>query len=122
MKLLLDMNLPPDWVTWLAGEGFDVVHWSAVGDPRATDAQIMSWAATNGRWVVTHDLDFGTILAVTRATGPSVIQLRAQDVLSARVRVQLSYVLRNFAGQLTSGALIVIDSGRNRLRLLPIHP
>lgn len=44
MKILLDMNLPPSWVGFLRQEGFDAVHWSGVGDPRAPDAVIMAWA------------------------------------------------------------------------------
>ena len=31
----------------------------------------MDWALTNGYAVFTHDLDFGTLLALTHATGPS---------------------------------------------------
>jgi predicted nuclease of predicted toxin-antitoxin system len=48
MKILLDMNLSPRWVRFLEQEGFEAAHWSAVGDPRATDATIMSWAGKNG--------------------------------------------------------------------------
>jgi predicted nuclease of predicted toxin-antitoxin system len=73
MKLLLDMNLAPDWCGVLGREGFDAVHWSAVGDGRATDAIVMAWARANGRVVVTHDLDFGALLAATGAEGPSVV-------------------------------------------------
>ena len=38
MKILLDMNLSPEWVPSLEQAGFVCVHWSAVGNPRATDA------------------------------------------------------------------------------------
>ncbi|HEX3697972.1 MAG TPA: DUF5615 family PIN-like protein [Polyangia bacterium] len=48
MKLLLDMNLPPRWVQFLATKGIEAVHWSAVGDARATDATIMRWAEERG--------------------------------------------------------------------------
>ena len=77
MKLLIDMNLTPDWVPFLATHGIDAVHWSTVGNPRAPDDEIMSWAFTSAHIVFTHDLDFGTLLAKTRAGGPSVFQLRA---------------------------------------------
>jgi predicted nuclease of predicted toxin-antitoxin system len=63
MKLLVDMNLSPDWTTVLAQAGWETVHWSAVGNPRADDSEIMSWAKENGSVVFTHDLDFGTTLA-----------------------------------------------------------
>jgi len=48
---------------------------------RATDRSIMDWAESNGYMVFTHDLDFGTLLALTHKTGPSVLQVRGEDVL-----------------------------------------
>lgn len=38
----------------------------------------MAWALTNDYIVFTHDLDFGTLLAITQADAPSVIQVRSQ--------------------------------------------
>ena len=80
MKLVVDMNLSSEWVPVLQRAGHDVLHWSTVGDVRAKDAEIMAWANQAGRTVLTHDLDFGTVLALTRGTGPSVVQVRTQDV------------------------------------------
>jgi predicted nuclease of predicted toxin-antitoxin system len=74
------MNLSPQWVDVFRRLGDDAVHWSTVGDPRAEDTEIMDWARNNGSVVFTHDLDFGALLAATQADGPSVIQVRAQDV------------------------------------------
>ncbi len=78
MKLLLDMNLSPLWVEHLRTSGWEAVHWSEIGDIRAPDTVIMQWALENGFIVFfTHDLDFGALLAATRANGPSVIQIRS---------------------------------------------
>ncbi|MCA9221194.1 MAG: DUF5615 family PIN-like protein, partial [Planctomycetales bacterium] len=85
IKLLLDMNLSPSWIGYLESAGWPCVHWSDVGDPRATDREIMNWAAAEKYVVFTHDLDFGTILALTHDSGPSVIQVRTQDVLPDKV-------------------------------------
>ena len=30
MRLLIDMNLSPDWVEHLEARGFDAVHWGAI--------------------------------------------------------------------------------------------
>ena len=81
MKLLLDMNLSPTWVRFLEENGFEAVHWSTIGEPNATDAVVMARAREQGFVVITHDLDFSALLASTDAIGPSVIQLRTQDVL-----------------------------------------
>ncbi|MCW5969277.1 MAG: DUF5615 family PIN-like protein [Blastocatellales bacterium] len=40
VKLLIDMNLSPDWVSVLERHGWSAIHWSEVGDPRATDRTI----------------------------------------------------------------------------------
>ena len=53
IKLLIDMNLSPDWVPVLKIHGWSAVHWSAVGDPRASDDAIMNWAVMNEYVVVT---------------------------------------------------------------------
>lgn len=120
MKLLVDMNLSPDWCEVLRRGGWEAVHWSSVGDPRATDAAIMQFAREHGYVVFTHDLDFGTLLSATQAIGPSVIQLRSQDVLPARFGMLVLDVLRDLESALTEGALVTIDEARTRMRVLPL--
>ena len=73
MKIIIDMNLSPDWVAAFAFQNIESIHWSIVGDRRAEDEEIMIYARTHGYIVFTHDLDFGTILALTQAESPSVI-------------------------------------------------
>jgi len=59
MRLLVDINLSPDWVTMLASKGVDAIHWSAAGDVRASDVELMRYARDHDLVVFTHDLDFG---------------------------------------------------------------
>ena len=80
MKFLVDMNLSPRWLARLAQAGFEAVHWSMIGPPNAADEQIMSHAVANDFVVLTHDLDFGAILAVTHGEKPSVVRIRSDDV------------------------------------------
>jgi predicted nuclease of predicted toxin-antitoxin system len=119
MKLLIDMNLPPDWVETLEQGGWEVVHWSTVGDPRATDHTIMEWARANGYTVFTHDLDFGAILAVTRAQKPSVIQVRTQDIMSQSLGSRMVQILGEYESVLEKGALVTIDKTKSRVHILP---
>jgi predicted nuclease of predicted toxin-antitoxin system len=119
LRLLLDMNLSPDWVEALHVHGIEARHWSGVGDPRAADAEIMAWAARNGFVVFTHDLDFGTALAVTRATGPSVFQIRGSGVLPESAGDRVVATLRKYENELSAGALVVYEEGRARVRVLP---
>jgi predicted nuclease of predicted toxin-antitoxin system len=115
------MNLSPAWVAFLERNGWQAIHWSSVGDPRATDRAIMAWARANDYVVFTHDLDFGAILAVTRAEGPSVLQVRAQNVLPEHLGEVDIAALRQFGLQLEAGALITVDEGTSRARILPIN-
>lgn len=73
MRILVDMNLTPDWVGYLVAAGFEAVHWSNVGPVAALDAEIMEFAREHGFAILTRDLDFGEILALANHTGPSVI-------------------------------------------------
>ena len=113
------MNLSPTWVDFLEAEGFEVVHWSFVGDPCATDTTLMAWAVANGCVVLTHDLDFGVLLALTHAVAPSVVQVRVQDPSPQSVGHDLIRVLRLREDLLKSGALLTIDKNKDRVRLLP---
>jgi hypothetical protein len=54
MKILLDMNLSPRWVETLQAEGWETLHWSQVGDPRASDDVIVGWARQHGFVVFTY--------------------------------------------------------------------
>ena len=120
MKLLVDMNLSPDWVPLLTSHGWSAVHWSTVGDPKASDHAIMDWAAENGFVIFTHDLDFGTMLALSHTRSPSVLQIRAQDILPDHLEGLVVAALKQHSSDLSSGALVVVDESRNRVRVLPI--
>jgi predicted nuclease of predicted toxin-antitoxin system len=121
LKIVIDMNLSPDWVEVFKGRGLDALHWSTVGDPRAADRIIMDWARTNHYIVFTNDLDFGTLLAVTQAKGPSVIQVRAQAVLPDRLSSTILAALNQYRILLEEGALIVVDESSARARILPLQ-
>jgi predicted nuclease of predicted toxin-antitoxin system len=120
VRFVIDMNLSPSWVETLQTQGWFAVHWSSVGDPRASDREIMAWAVANRCVVLTHDLDFGTTLALTHANGPSVVQVRGRDVLPDHMAPLVLSTLRQHAAILAAGALIVIDERRSRVRILPL--
>ena len=121
MNILIDMNLSPDWVKVFENNNIKAVHWSSIGDPSAPDKQIMSWAKDNGFIVFTHDLDFGAILASTNAEGPSVIQVRTQDVSPQRLSAFVLKALKQYSLQLEKGALIAVDEIKSRIRILPLN-
>jgi predicted nuclease of predicted toxin-antitoxin system len=120
MRLLIDMNLSPRWITVLKESGFEALHWSTVGQSNAHDSEIMAWAAKNGCVVVTHDLDFSAILAVTQGVAPSVVQIRAEDVSPTVIGTIVVGALHQMELELEAGALLSIDDKTMRLRILPL--
>ena len=120
MKILIDMNLSPGWVKVFELHGWQAVHWSQIGDPRAPDSTLMTWASANGYVIFTHDLDFGALLSVTRASGPSVVQVRTQDVMPQGLGPRLVQTIREHESALAQGALLTVDERRSRVRILSI--
>jgi predicted nuclease of predicted toxin-antitoxin system len=122
LNILVDMNLSTEWIAFLKADGWQATHWSAIGNPRAEDTMIMAWALVNSHVVFTHDLDFGTALALTSATGPSVLQLRGKMMLPEQVGAAVLTALRQYESELAKGALVVVEASRSRARVLPLSP
>ena len=122
MKLLLDMNLPIRWLSYLEDSSAvdESVHWSQVGNIRAPDVEILDYARENEFIVFTHDLDFSVMLALTNASGPSVIQIRTQDVRPENVAEIALVAISRFEKELIRGALVTVNEKTSRARILPI--
>ncbi len=120
IRILIDMNLSPDWVAFLEATGWPAIHWSTQGNPRAADSEILEWARSNNYVVLTHDLDFSALLALTHATGPSTIQVRSQDVLPDYLGPIVVAALKQHETDLLTGAIVVVDQAQSRARVLPI--
>ena len=121
MKILIDMNLSPDWNTVFKKYNWTSVHWSSIGNPKASDKEIMQWAVDNNYVVFTHDLDFGAILACTNAEAPSVIQIRTQDTFPETLEPIIVPIMKEYENILKSGALIILDESKMRIRILPLN-
>lgn len=122
MKIVVDMNLGNDWIAFLETGGHAAVHWSSVGKDDDDDADIMIWAAANEYAVLTADLDFGTLLASTRADWPSVIQLRTRNTLPVFGGALVLEALKQASNDIETGSLMTIETDRFRVRPLPIKP
>ncbi|MGB5969829.1 MAG: DUF5615 family PIN-like protein [Spirulinaceae cyanobacterium] len=120
MKIVIDMNLSPTWVSAFEAAGYEAVHWSTVGDVKAKDSTIMAWAVSNSYMVFTHDLDFGTLLAISEADTPSVIQVRTQDVFPDKLSKIVLAALKQFQTELETGALVTVNEAQAKARILPI--
>ena len=106
----------------MAEAGIEAAHWSTLGAKNAPDSEIMAYANANDYVVLTHDLDFGAILAANRGEKPSVVQIRADDVSPDVIGLHVITALRQMASELEDGALLTVDANRTRLRVLPLQP
>lgn len=119
MRILVDVRLSP---SGLRNSNAEVsTHWTSVGNPCAKDHQLIEWAREQGSIVFTHDLDLGAILALTRASGPSVVQVRTQDVLPAGIGAVVLDVLAEHRVALERGAIVSVDETTSRVRILPVQ-
>jgi len=120
LKILVDVNLSPSWIDVFREHALEALHWTSVGDIAAKDREIVEWAREHQCVIFTHDLDFTTILALTNASGPSVIQVRTQDVTPSKLAGKVVGALRDHARAIEAGAVVVIEEARSRVRILPL--
>jgi predicted nuclease of predicted toxin-antitoxin system len=121
MKILIDMNLAFRWAQILSNRGISAVHWNTVGAVTAPDSEIMSYAKAHNYAILTRDLDFGDILAYTKASAPSVIQIRAFDARPEQIFEAVFDALTRLKSEVEQGALVTIDIKKTRIRILPFH-
>jgi predicted nuclease of predicted toxin-antitoxin system len=82
---------------------------------------ILGWAKNNDFIVFTHDLDFGALLAAGGAEGPSVIQIRTQNITPEAIGKIVTDAIHQFREELERGALISVIPRRSRARILPLR-
>lgn len=120
MRLILDMNLSLRWVTCFRDNGIEAQHWSSVGSATTPDRKIMDYAKTHDMVVVTHDLDFGAILASNRRRQAQCRPDEGHRHFARDDWKAPCAALKVNEVDLSAGALLTIGVTRNRVRLLPL--
>lgn len=120
MRFLVDMPLSPALAEWLRNHGHDAIHAIEQGLNRAPDGEILSRAEQQQRTIVTADLDYPRLLAITRATAPGLILFRSGDWSDAEVIGRMSAVLENSAEAEITRSIVVVERHRIRRRRLPL--
>jgi predicted nuclease of predicted toxin-antitoxin system len=120
MRFLADMGVSLRVVEWLRAAGHDAVHLRDQGLQRLPNGDIFQKAHAEGRIVLTFDLDFGEIVAGSAGKVVSVVLFRLRNTRSDFVIARLEAALRQSSGELQSGAVVVIEDGRHRVRKLPL--
>ena len=117
---MADAGVSPKTVEFLKQLGHEAIHVQTLALERAPDRELVQRARADSRVVVTFDLDFGDILALGVLDKPSVIIFRLADERADSVNQRLSAMLAERLADLESGALILVEDTRYRVRKLPI--
>ena len=121
MRFLADAGISPKTVEFLRRASHDVVHVRELAMQRANDRLVAERARADARIILTFDLDFGAVLALGVVDRPSVVIFRLSDERADAVNRRLEAVLSEQAAALGSGALVLVEDTRYRVRLLPIR-
>jgi predicted nuclease of predicted toxin-antitoxin system len=104
----------------LATLGHETRHILRIGMHKSPDFDILLEADANNEIVLTHDLDFGDLLAMSGKSTPSVIIFRISPINTQIFFDILRHNLPNLKAVLEQGTLVIISSKNIRLRKLPI--
>ncbi|MEE8060166.1 MAG: DUF5615 family PIN-like protein [Pseudomonadales bacterium] len=121
MRAFLDQGLPYSTVQHLKAAGWDVIHTVDVNMEQATDRSIIEYARETGRFCVTLDADFHSIIAVDNTVDPSVIRIRQEGLKGADVADLLLAIYPEIGKDLEAGALVVVTDKTVRIRRLPVQ-
>ena len=114
------MGISQRVVTWLTEQGHDAVHLRDQELQRLEDRDIVAKAVQESRIILTWDLDFAEILALSGLQIVSAVIFRLHNTRSVHVIQRLERVLAASAQDLEDGAIIAVEEHRHRVRLLPI--
>ncbi len=120
MKFLVDMGISPQTATFANDLGYDAVHLHEQNLDRLSDPEILAKARREKRIVLAHDLDFGELMAASKARLPSVIIFRLHNMQPERVNQYLLRIIDQHNEELEKGAIVSVSEGQIRIRMLPI--
>lgn len=120
LKFLANMNISPLTVGDLRTSGWEVVRVPDVLDRRSTDVDILEYARQHNQVILTQDLDFSALLALSGHSKPSVVNLRLTHATPGMITKRLTDVLPVLTSDSEEGAIASVDEASARVRKLPI--
>ena len=121
MNFLLNMNIDRNMTAPLEQRGHVCRHAGDISMSRATDTEIVAEAKRTGEVIVTHDLDYGHLLAFSGERAPSVIILRLRDLRTNEIMSRFDAVWGEIESSLMEGAIVSLSDKSLRIRKLPIE-
>ena len=120
MRLLADLQISPRKVAYLRTLGHDVLRATDLLPATATDEAIVATAIRERRGILTQDLDFTSIVALSGRAEPSIVSIRLTSPRVPAVNAVLEQTLPALESALRAGALVTIEDSRVRTRSLPV--
>lgn len=121
MKILLDMPVTPQLINVLKKYGHEGVHAYQIGKDRAPDIELLNLARRENRVIITADLDFPRLLALSSASGPGIILFRGGNYSDDEMCDLLERVLESVPVDDLEKSICVVDHSRVRVTHLPIN-
>ena len=121
MRFLADMGISPRTVDFLRRLGHNAEHLHHQGLDRLPDSAVLAKARSEHRILLTHDLDFGELMAASGARLPPVVIFRLRNMRPDRVNAYLRRIITLHSETLEQGAIVSVTEGQIRVRLLPIE-
>ena len=121
MKFLLDMPVSPMLLSVLEKHGHEGVHAYFIQQGRASDQELLEIASQEQRIVITADLDFPRLFALSMASGPGLILFRGGNYSDREMCKLLERVLNHVPIRQLASSCCVVDKRRIRLTALPIR-
>ena len=120
LEFIANMNISPLTVEQLRKHGWDVVRVPEIMDMKSKDTDILDYARRENRIVITQDLDFSMLLALSGYSKPSLINLRLENARPDFVTARIVDVISTMEKELEEGVIITADETSARYRNLPI--
>jgi len=114
------MGISQKVVGWLRLQGHDAVHLRDENLQRLPNGKIFQKALLENRIILTVDLDFGEIAALSGDDRSCVIVFRLRNTRPDHVIFRLASILPLAADELHQGAVFVVEESRCRIRRLPV--
>lgn len=121
IRLLADVHISPKTVGDLQKQGYEIMRSSEVLPANAPDINILEFARIENWVVLTQDLDFSMLVALSKYSQPSLITLRLSSAKPDIVTKRLLDVLSQIEKTLQEGSAITVQDESIRIRKLPVR-
>jgi len=115
------MNISPLTLEQLRTLGWNIIRVSEVMEKGSKDIDILIYAQKYNKVVITQDLDFSNLLALSGYTKPSLINLRLENPRPDLVSAHIIDVVSVMEKELEEGVVVTVDETSARYKNLPIR-